>query len=290
MSISYAGYGTGLPFPVSHKADDGGPFTVWDGVSWTSSDYAPGAVPANDSGNPYVVGPGTRHPIRFSLSEYAEFYWRVRTHSITVAGLDASVPRAASWSDDTWEATQSGETYIFGRELLYVDPTTINEAQLLSNMSEAVRIVEWSTLRGGQWTGAAPMDGSVIWRLDDGSVFNSSPTRLSFYCLCLFNQTRFADGSYWPQIDIELGFLSEDFGLLSGLFVTSYAARKPPRASGLPNYVTPQSSATFKIHNYPTIPLYHHSEAGYVSGSFVMGSKSFWPYNGRWNPADGTPT
>lgn len=68
----------GFPFPIREKAIDGSDFEPWNGSFYGNSRSN------STSEFIYVYGPGTDHPIGFTLEELVEIFWRVKRYNINL--------------------------------------------------------------------------------------------------------------------------------------------------------------------------------------------------------------
>lgn len=74
----------GFPFPIWELAEDGQPFEIWDGTTFSSEDPPPlmmtplaGGRPSKESDSYVtVVGNGTMYPVGFTLEKFTEFFYR----------------------------------------------------------------------------------------------------------------------------------------------------------------------------------------------------------------------
>lgn len=249
MSISYAGYRTGFPFPIMHRSPNGLPFEPWDGVTVGGSDLFYGAEAASGA---MVYGPGTFHPIGFTAGELAELYWRSKTIRL-VTNYDFG------WYDSpsggTFNETPIAEDSVIPRTA-YVDPIT-HEANLYKENFFYLNDIEPETTG---WTNISfwPSDywpGGNVMKV--GNLYYPSLLVESNGCFTALrgNET---GGNFDQPLN---GMTAMIFGRELPMWVTSmYPVGTPPK--------------------YPPF---------YGNGSIVLNYDTFFEYNGKWNTSTGAP-
>lgn len=165
ISIAFPGLRSGFPEKVLHRMEDGTEFELYGGESLGMDGLTP----------PHYVGPGTRYPLRMSLSEVAELFWRVRKYEVT----HDLVFTASGW-------TSSGSGFAVA------EVVAGSEIDLMKAFAQ------------GLATGEAP--GSGAWTRDSPAASGDVETSLYFEGAL---PLRYWDGSFWPYISMEFLYITQ---------------------------------------------------------------------------------
>lgn len=249
MSISYAGYRTGFPFPIA-DAD-------------TPPDY--------------------RYQFGYTPAQLAEFFWRANELQCVAQYSATATAGGVSFLVDTEYYLR---TPAFGKEIKVSDIATPyavpSDAWLAMphsvNLTTAVRInhsfdTENELVVGYFLNPVAPTSGDV-W----GRVF----------MIVDFSLTKKIGGLYYPAIDLTY-FASTDQligGVVpsaAGVMSSETASGGPTIAVTICG-VTVNMDA---VHGSPD--SFGSNPCDSASGSIIINPVSYWSYNGKWNTSTGAP-
>lgn len=287
MSISFSGLRNGFPFPIVHKVE-GREVTIWNGSSWTSEESSTSGRPAHQPGGVQsVVGHGTDFPLRCTLPELTMLFWRVRKARMLAAGINIDVPVGNREPPDRIEASFSRQD----DEVLRVG----SESDIENGDPPPLKGKEYELIQEDfghyffnsfQATGSDFQPSGTVTRLsgEDERVIFESPSRLGIELIILFQETRLAEGSYWPRLRLR----AAPFGVGFGSQVTNLVTFSE-RIGG--NGTDP-SGATLRILGIgeTAMPLYLRSESGTASGRLDLTATEYFTYGGKFDQTTGERT
>ena len=351
MSISYAGYRTGFPFPIYEKNELGLPFEEWDGSTYyyflsgappfpsrsTASPSGSGSTPVT------VIGPRTDYPIGFTPSEYAELIWRCRTPRISfnldfyaytygkrdighgdwesneaIRALDVSLANQRMVDRPLFGAPDSEARLIsyypmyssiggngalgFDNDSNVFDVTDWNESKRYFSSSGDTSI--FTDDRSDDYYGANFLSIAYPYQYND-------PTFNPYYVGEFPSYAGFgvikSGGLIYPRI-LGVSFAGVGYGYSTALefHARRYLEQFPD--DGI--FYAPEEGEVDCIFFGKPLTLYSHTRSSWLrnnalaapywdlehnyyfnlSGNIEFAPYDYWPYNGKWNPADGTPT
>lgn len=256
LGIAYSGYRSGFPFDVYDN------FTAGETEIWDESTVDGDGYPAPVTSGNTLVGVGTKYPVGFTLSEFAELFWRKRKIDLVMEGFS----RADSVSNSqAWLADFNGSIEEDRGE---------SEANLIHEFDSSW-IVGGSVSVPGTHT-YYTYDSSGV--LDTSSSFNFSVSyQISFSNLVIHN------GLYYPRIYVFTVWPGGVNVVSRLLTVPKYLSTKvdPPR----------KTSEVINIFG-TDVPFWIEDDSGsiiYTAGitNASLTATEWWGYGGKFNTATG---